>query len=170
MKTLRDFATKLGALAFLAGVGCHNEPCHDGFDAGEQFQITVLSSIPSSAACQAPSLSPGDSFTLTAGDPLTSGDCKIRGAQGGPPPFAASVLTSCAEFTRQLGLECTGMTAAGCSVTAQTEVGPYIDRGTNTIEHGTFSIWWLMASSCNTGGCQELYDVRIDRLAATPGG
>ena len=41
---------------------------------------------------------------------------------------------------------------------------PHIDRGTDHIENGILQVAWLMEASCNTGGCVDNYDVRIDRL------
>lgn len=157
--------------------GCHRDPCPEGIDEGERFQVTVLAQTTPFSACQVPSLAVGDSFTLVAGPPVTvvvnSGDgqtdsCTGHGAQADVPPFFADVLTLCStDADYQLGLMCTGTTAAGCAVSVVTTISTAIDRGATTIDHGNLLMTWT--SSCESGSCLQNYDVRIDRLPALDG-
>jgi hypothetical protein len=158
-------------LGLIFGASCHNEPCPPiGFDEGERFQITILGSRTDGRPCDdmkdVPRLQPGDAFTLVGGNyvDFPSTGCTRLGRPG-PPPFATDVLTSCAQPGRQqLGLQCSGVTAAGCPITAEIGTGPHIDRGIDHIEQGFLGVTWYMDASCNTGGCVDNYDVRIDRL------
>lgn len=166
----RRFVSHLALFVFFAFVSsCHKKDCQPlGFDEGERFQITVQRQAllrPATTECEIAPLGAGDSFVLTGGTEIQDEYlCKVRGARPDVPLFAGAVVMSCREWTGQLGLECTGMTATGCTISAQLAVGPYIARGVDTIEVGTLSIWWSMGSTCNIGGCQQGYDVRIERL------
>ena len=160
-------AAAMLALSVLSGAtgGCHNGPCKDpGVADGEQIQITVLAAT--QGPCTIAPLSPGDSFVLTGGATVKDyKSCPVVGASSQVPAFAASVLTTCREGESQLALDCTGMIGADCAVTAALELGPYLDPGVASIDHGMLAITWS-GSSCNPGGCVESYDVRIDRLSA----
>ena len=114
--------------------------------------------------CTVAPLAVGDSFILTGGAARRDPDlCTVRGASPEVPSFATSVLTSCEESLKELGLDCTGMIGASCQVSADLQVGPHIEPGVTTIDNGVFEIVWS-GSACNPGGCIETYNVRIDRL------
>ena len=147
-------------------IGCHNGPCKaPGVAEGEQIQITVLAVT--EGPCTIAPLSPGDSFVLTGGAVVNDSQlCPVVGASPQVPVFAATVLSTCRSSDQsQLGLDCMGMIDANCAVTANFRLGPHLDPGVASIDHGTLSIFWT-GSSCNPGGCVESYDVRIDRLSA----
>jgi len=156
-------------LALLAVAGYHNYPCPPvGIAEGESFRITVKGLRADGAPCDGmdvPRLQPGDTFTLVAGEYVDNeaNGCTRLGRPG-PPPFATDVLTSCRAGVFELGLECDGQTAAGCPIGARIYVGPDIAPGVNTIEDGVMGVTWMMAGSCNSGGCVDNYDVRIERL------
>jgi hypothetical protein len=149
--------------------GCHNYPCPPvGFEQGERFRITVLSLRGDGHSCEGmdvPALGAADAFTLVAGEyvDMESTGCTRLG-QPGPAPFATNVLSTCERGRSQLGLMCSGVTAAGCAIKADIGVGPRIAPGVNTISDGVLGVGWSMAATCNSGGCVANYDVAIERL------
>ena len=149
-------------LAALGPSACTADCKPPGYSEGERFQLTVLSRA--TGACTVAPLAVGDSFILTGGAARRDPDlCTVRGASPEVPSFATSVLTSCEESLKELGLDCIGMIGASCQVSADLQVGPHIAPGVTTIDDGVFEIVWT-GSACNPGGCIETYNVRIDRL------
>jgi hypothetical protein len=153
--------------------GCRRGPCDDGLQEGERFQITVLSDTrPGACEDRAPSLSPGDVFTLVAGPAVMqetnfgdgeSGICTSHGALVDSPPFATDALTSCATDAEhhQLGLMCTGADAASCRLSVTALINSEIPVGAQVVDHAV--LWMTWVNDCEPGSCLQLYDVRIDR-------
>jgi hypothetical protein len=162
--------------------GCVS-PCRaPGYDAGEQFKITVLSWREGESVCPDIGLAPGDSFVLTAGNILKAwvgqDQCDVRSARAEVPSFAARTLTTCRETPLQLGLECNGRSLSpcacqgprmepSCGVAATIDIGlPFIERGRDTFEEGLLRVWWTNAGDgCNPGCGIAMYNVRIERLS-----
>jgi hypothetical protein len=169
----------LSAGLMTALVGCHNAPCEvPALDEGDRFQLTVLA--PSNAEpCNGmdpvglgpdPSgLRVGNTFVLTAGAPYCdeTGRTTRYAAVPPSPPFATNVLASCGgtNWGQQLGLRCT-TAGSGCgAVRAEIWVAPQIERGVDTIDPGALRIRWLLDDGCPSWACDQIYDVRIERIA-----
>ena len=156
----------LTALLVLAHTGCGPD-CELGFDAGEQFRITVRGVDPDRPeGCAYPTLEPGTSFVLTAAERTVDnqGMCYSRGAVPVAPRPFAPVLTECTERgVGQLSAECSGQLTLDCASGATFFTRPTIRRSDRVIEDGTFAISWRANACCSYGSFDE-YTVRIERI------
>jgi hypothetical protein len=166
-RTLSDeLGGPLTALLLLALTACGPD-CELGFDAGEQFRITVRGVDPDRPeGCAYPTLEPGTSFVLTAAERTVDnqGMCYSRGAVPVAPRPFAPVLTECTERgVGQLSAECSGQLTPDCASGATFFTRPTIRRSDRVIEDGTFAISWRANACCPYGSFDE-YTVRIERI------
>jgi hypothetical protein len=156
----------LTAWLLLALTGCGPD-CELGFDAGEQFRITVQRlEADRPEGCGILTLEPGTSFVLTAGEKTLRGSdrCYERGAVPVVPPPFESVLAECeGRAAGQLSAECSGQIRPDCAGGAYFFAGPTIRRNDRVIEDGTFGVGW-QGDACYPVGCFDEYTVRIERL------
>jgi hypothetical protein len=166
-RTLSDsLACLLGASPLLAHTACGPD-CELGYDAGEQFRITVKRfEADRPEGCGIPTLEPGTSFVLTAAEKTIRGvdDCYSRGAVPVVPAPFESVLSECAALAHgQLSAECSGELTPDCANDATFFTRPTIRRSDRVIEDGSFAIGW-QANACCAYGFFDEYTVRIERL------
>jgi hypothetical protein len=156
----------LTAWLLLALTGCGPD-CELGFDAGEQFRITVQRlEADRPEGCGILTLEPGTSFVLTAGEKTLDSDgmCYSRGAVPVVPLPFESVLTECSSREAQLSAECSGQIMPDCAGGAYFGTGPtIIRRSDRVIEDGYFVVGW-QGDACYPVGCFDEYTVRIERL------
>ncbi len=166
-------------LIAMATGGCSNkaENCTPNFSPGDRFRITIKSLRSGETSCSLLTLSPGDSFVLTAGtaknyDP-DARDCYTYAAAPEVPSFSRDIVRACTAGDQTLGLHCEGVTGNGCSVQMDMQVGdvPSVSQGVN--EHGGFQFGMFGGQYVDGGApcgwdpaCDlNQFDVRIERLA-----
>jgi hypothetical protein len=157
--------TRFAALLLLALTGCGPD-CELGFDAGEQFRITVQRlEADRPEGCGVLKLEPGSSFVLTAGEKWldSEGVCYERGAVPVVPPPFESILAECEPWPGQLAAHCSGQITSDCAGDAYFGVRPAIRQNDRVIEAGTFTVGWT-GNTCYPVGCTDLYAVRVERL------
>src|ERR1039457_1002258 len=122
------------------------------YSPGDKFEITVNSIQSGETPCPEMPLGPGDSLVVTASssrpyNPDSSG-CYTLAATPEVPNFAKNVMKSCTPGNDQLGVQCKGVTAEGCTVTMNTGIGQVPSASQGVIAHTLFGF--------NTGGGWEL--------------
>lgn len=174
MRSIKDkhVPATLAVAALSLAVGCDSDCAPRGYEEGEQFRITVLSSdVPDSAVLQpgveCSPLAIGDSFIVEAGPwrkPNTSGGCESPStvAIDNGPPFAQGYFPYCENGGgTQLGLSCYPADNNSCEPRLVFYIGePIIRPDDDVINDGLLVVRWY---NCH-GSCLENFTVRIERL------
>jgi hypothetical protein len=171
--TIRQVLMALVAFGLCA---CSKQNCPSDVAPGDQFRITINTSLAGDTPCDLMLLHPGDSFILTAADsnlkdPNTG--CSIYPATTAVPSFARGVLNLCTPAPTDLALACHG-NLHGCELLLQSSVSPLPNNSQRVVEH---AILTNMASSgvtdwkaldggvCLPDDCAwDQYDVTVEKI------
>ena len=167
--------TTLAALLLASSVaGCGPDCPPHGYDAGDRFRITVLSSdIPDSAVLpegmECPPLKIGDSFELEAGpwEESNRDTCDAPTTVATRSPFGADLVPYCtAGFGGQLGMSCREDLDNGtnCDRKMFFATYPTIKPTDEVIENARLAVEWVYCDQA----CVEVFTIRIERLGKSP--
>ena len=166
----------LMALMAFGSCACSKQNCPSGIGPGDQFKITVNSSLAGDTPCDLMPLHPGDSFVLTADnlnmkDPDTG--CSIYPATTTVPNFARGVVTFCTSASTDLGMACHA-NLHGCDVLLQSSISPLPNSSqrvvahailTNMVSSGVTDWDALDGGVCLPDDCAwDQYDVTVEKI------
>ena len=172
MKTSGTKTTRAALFLGLFGVGCGPDCPPRGYEAGERFRITVLSSdIPDNAVLpegmECPPLEIGDSFELEAGpwEESNRDTCDDPTTVATRSPFGGDLVPYCTGYGMQLGMSCYENRSNDTSCERKMLfTSPRIKPTDKIIDDGRLRVEWINCGHT----CVETFTIRIERLGNSP--